>query len=181
MKKKLMMGGGVLLLLVAGVAAGIFLAPMLQKADAAPAAEDGTGEEIVADAAADAEAAAGAHGAAPAATAEGGKKTAETKDLRFKFENDFMINLLDPSGRQFVLLGLQLEASSADALKRIETNVPPLRDATIMLISTKSREELQSATGMDRLKRDLAARYEGVLGPRVVGNLYITDIRFGRQ
>ena len=92
-----------------------------------------------------------------------------------------MINLLDPSGRQFVLLGLQLEASSADALKRIETNVPPLRDATIMLISTKSREELQSATGMDRLKRDLAARYEGVLGPRVVGNLYITDIRFGRQ
>ena len=205
-KKGLIMGL-VGLLLVGGVGAGGFMmgkgkAPA---ADEAKPAGEKVEDELAADAKggkAEAKPAAGAHGEAakPAAGAEGaaaaapahgaaagaeGAATAEgatgNEPLIYEFEKAFTVNLLDPAGRQFVQTVIQLEAGSAEGLTEIELHKAPLRDATINLLSSKTREDIQQPGGTDRVKRELLARYEGILASNTVQNIYITELVLMRQ
>ena len=54
--------------------------------------------------------------------------------------------------------------------------LPPSHDATLMVLSTKSKSDLQTLAGKERLKRELLARYQGVLNSeKVIRNLYVTE------
>lgn len=151
------------------------------KAEAKPAA-GGHGEEAKPAAGGHGEAkpAAGGHGEAPAegAAAEG---ASGEEPLIYEFEKAFTVNLLDPAGRQFVQTVIQLEAGSAEGLTEIELHKAPLRDATINLLSSKTREDIQQPGGTDRVKRELLARYEGILAANTVQNIYITELVLMRQ
>jgi len=107
-------------------------------------------------------------GAAPA------KEPATKKSLTYGLEK-FTVNLLDPKGRWFVTTSIQIEMDSAKARGEIEEKVAPLRDATIMLLSSKTREEVQSIGGKERFKRELQLRFEGILGADTVKNIWFSD------
>src|SRR6185295_11950655 len=83
----------------------------------------------------------GEHGKAEGGAEVHGEKGAagetEKPSMIYKFDDQFVVNLIDPKGRQFLQAKLQLEASSPKALKQIQENVAPLRDAIIMLLSSK--------------------------------------------
>jgi len=96
------------------------------------------------------------------------------KSMTYGLEK-FTVNLLDPKGRWFVTTSIQIEMDSAKARGEIEEKVAPLRDATIMLLSSKTREEVQSIEGKERLKRELQLRFEGILGADSVKNIYFSD------
>ena len=167
-----MVMAGLAVLAGGGVLGGIYVAPMLNSPAVEIETEDDPIDSIVA-----------AVTAAKAPEAVGGAVAQiDPSDLRFQFKNSFMVNLLDPSGRQYIQMGIQIEAATAEIRRLMEMNEAPLRDATIMLISGKTLEEVQSPAGVDRLKHELRARYEGVLGrPRGISEIYITDKLLLRQ
>jgi flagellar FliL protein len=105
---------------------------------------------------------------------EAGAKDASHTDLTCELEK-FTTNLSDDLST-YVQMKVELEAATPEGKKLIEQNMAPLRDATIMLLSSKTRADVQSLTGKERLKRELLTRYQGVLNsnkqPR---NLYITE------
>lgn len=187
-----------IIMLVAGVAVlggAFFGGTMMSKGTPAEAAEQSVEDEVAADAKGEhgepakkkdeshgeakgghGEPAAGGHGEAGE-----GSETSSAADLIFDFGKDFTVNLLDPAGRQYVRAMIQVKAVSAEAKAEIEANVAPLRDATISLLSNKTREELATPAGKDRLKRELMARFDGILAPGSVEDIYLTDLVLMRQ
>ncbi|OPZ05633.1 MAG: flagellar basal body-associated protein FliL [candidate division BRC1 bacterium ADurb.BinA292] len=180
LKKMLMIGG--LVVVVAGAGVGGLL---VGRGQASGTAEHATAEdeEIVADAtgghgeeAGDKAGTEEGHGAAKGghgaeASATGGQ---EPVDLGYEMR-EITTNLNDPTGRQFVRIRIQLEASTPEARAQIEKNQAPLRDAALFLLSGKSPEDIQLPAGKERLKRELLARFNGLLEPNAVREVYILD------
>lgn len=187
--KKLMLPLIAIICLGGGVFAGMQLG-----GGKAGAEEHGstTGDEIVADSSGHGAPADDGHGA-PADDGHGkpkvdshgnpiesgGEESKEysRRDLTFDF-GKITVNLqsVNRSKPTYVQASIQLEANSIEGKTDIEDTVAPLRDATIMLLSSKQQQEIQSPAGMERLKRELLVRYEGLLGPHTVRNIYITEL-----
>lgn len=193
-KKKIVMIVGILVLLGAGMGAGM----MLKKSPAKAPAANGVGEEVVADATkgeggekAGEKKAEGKEAAKEPKKAEGeGEAKSEGEEGKdpkttapaegeklwiYTFDPDFTVNLLDPKGTWFAKIKIKVQANNEEGLKQIENNDAPLRDATIMLLSGKTPDEVRSAEGVERIKRELLARYTGILTPDTVKTIYITD------
>ena len=169
--KWLLIGAGVLMLVGGAVAGGIMMKN--KKAAKAPVAEteQTVDKELASEVAAKEE---GGHGdkADPKAKTD---EAAGKQSMLYKFDDKFVVNLVDPRGRIFLQMSLQLAASSPKTLKMIQENVAPLRDVIIMLLSTKTREDIDTAAGKERFKRELLARIDGLLEPKAVSNVYLTD------
>lgn len=110
---------------------------------------------------------------------EGGAKdgAVSKKDMTFQFEKEFLVNLADPSGVLFLKTGIKIETGSLKARQEIEDNVAPLTDATIMLLSSKKKEDFDTLDGKDRLKRELRARYENFVDPKLIKNIYFDNFQ----
>lgn len=186
-KKKILIIAG-LVILIGGVGFGGFTLGQKKKPTAGPT-EKTAEEEIVDDAtksaAKEGESEAGKEGqegeakegqAKEGQKGEARKKGPPTKkELTFEFDRDFTVNLLDPKGRWFIKVVIKIEAGSLKARKQIEENVDPLRDDTIMLLSSKRREEVQTPEDWERLRRELLARYEGRLDRDAIKSIYFTE------
>jgi flagellar basal body-associated protein FliL len=106
---------------------------------------------------------------------EGKSSASAANDLMYQFDK-FTVNLMDPKGpRWFLMVSLQVKASSAEARAQIEENVAPLRDATITLLTSKTRDDASATEGKERIKRELMARYEGILSPGALQGIYFND------
>lgn len=85
------------------------------------------------------------------------------------------VNLADPSGNKYLRLGMDVELSSEEAITNLLTQSARVRDAIILLLSSKTSDELVSAEGKVLLKNEVASRLNQILGePRVV-RIYFTD------
>src|SRR5690606_18140322 len=96
--------------------------------------------------------------------AESPNAAQEASDLFYEMR-EITTNLNDPSGRQFVKIRLQLEATSPATRTLIERNQAPLRDAALFILSGKTQAEVRTPAGQERLKRELLARFNGLLEP----------------
>lgn len=106
--------------------------------------------------------------------------SAQKKELTYTFE-PFAVNLNEAEPRWYISVTISIEAASAEAKKKIEDNIPSLREATNFLLSSKTKEEARSPEGKERIKRELFARYEGLLGPNTINELFLNDPKVGWQ
>ena len=184
MSKKLMMIVGIAVLVVGG-GAGAFLASKSMSGSAKKATpEKGVDKEIVEDATkkeggeekkegeGEGEGEGEKKEGKGEGEVEGEGKSSAANDLMYQFEK-FTVNLMDPKGpRYFLVVDIQMKAATAEARTKIEENVAPLRDATITLLTSKTREDVAPAEGKERIKRELMARYEGILSPGTIQGIY---------
>ena len=85
------------------------------------------------------------------------------------------VNLADAAGNRYLKVGMEVEVSAADAVRDIQAQSARIRDAIIILLSSKSYAELSSSEGKMQLKNEVASRLTQILGtPRVV-RVYFTD------
>lgn len=187
MKKKIIMIAGLVLLVVGATVGGLMIGrsqgakthkAATTVADDVKSDASGGGEKPEGEAAKEGEGAAKEGGEKSKEGGEKGKegeaKSAAPTDVTYVFEK-FTTNLSDDLST-YVQMKVEVEAASGDAKKIIEANVAPLRDATIMVLSSKTREDVQSLAGKERLKRELLVRYQGVLNSnKTLKNLYITE------
>ena len=118
----------------------------------------------------------------PEASAQGGKtaSTASTSTSpRALFKPvplpTLTVNLADGSGNRYLKIGMEVEVSAQDAVQELQNQNARVRDAIILLLSSKTVAELTSAEGKVLLKNEVVARLNQILGaPRVV-RMYFTD------
>ena len=98
----------------------------------------------------------------------------QKKELRYLFDQ-FTVNLSEPDPRYYLQLTISVELASADVKKKIEDNLPGLREATNLLLSSKTKAEANSSEGKERMKRELIARYEGLIGTGTINTVYLNE------
>lgn len=147
-----------------GVAGGMFMMSRGETVEAEPK-EESTSDEIAGDAK-------GKHGEEGG---EGADSTDSPPVTTYQFEKPFVVNLLDPEGHWFLQVLIQIETTSPEGVDRIEKNIAPLRDTVIMLLSSKTREEISKIEGKMRLKTEIIRRLDAILGAGTVKQIYFAE------
>lgn len=113
-----------------------------------------------------------AHGEAkPAEGGHGEAKPAPTESL--VSIPTFVVNLADPSGRRYLKLTLDLEVKGPG--EPVQASMSKIRDALLLLLSSKTADELAGVEGKITLRKDIADRVNQALGKPVVLRVYFTD------
>ena len=107
-----------------------------------------------------------------AGTAAQKKEESSGKDM-FVSLDPFVMNLAE-QGR-FLKLSMQFELTDKSYQPMVLDKIPKLRDAIIILISSKDSESLSSPEGKFQLKDELLLRANQIIGKGVFKNLYFTE------
>lgn len=103
-----------------------------------------------------------------AAGAEGGVELVSLPPL--------LVNLAEPQGRRYLKLGLDVEVKDKVAADALNKNMSKVKDALILLLSSKTYEDLASLESKILLKKEIVERLTLVLGEQKVQRVYITEI-----
>lgn len=87
----------------------------------------------------------------------------------------FVVNLAEKSGRRYLKAGISLELSSAPKDDEVKAKMPQIRDAVIVLLSSKSWEDVSSTQGKIQIRKELTHRINKILGDARVRNVFYTE------
>ncbi len=113
----------------------------------------------------------------PAISAEeqGKKEPVEKEGEIFALE-PFVVNLSDPKGKRYLKVTITLELEAAPNVKeKVEKAIPKMRDMVIMMLTSLTFEEVMTPEGKIRVRDDLLERFNLILRPERVKDLYFTD------
>lgn len=102
------------------------------------------------------------------------KELVETEGEMFDLE-PFVVNLSDPKAKRFLKLKVTLELDSLEAKTKAEKLVPKMRDMVIMMLTSLSFEEVMTPEGKIRIRDELLERFNLILRPERVRNIFFTD------
>lgn len=88
----------------------------------------------------------------------------------------FLVNLADPLGRRYLKITIDVEAISPDAAEDLNKNMPKIRDAIILLLSSKTYADLATLENKTLLKMEIVKKLNLVLGKPEVSHVYFTEM-----
>lgn len=122
----------------------------------------------------DEKAAADKAGAAKPAAEEAGPPAPATGALVSM--EPFVINLSGGGGKRLVKLTMTLDVGDEPTKAEVEKQMPRIRDALILMLTSKSYEDIADVTGKLRLKKELLALVNRNLGGKVrVNAVFFTE------
>lgn len=90
----------------------------------------------------------------------------------------FVVNLADPGSRRYLRMNLSIALKKpAEDEPLLQARMPQLRDAVLLLLSSKTAAQLQGPEGKTALRQELIEQVNQVLTKKkkVVKNLYFTE------
>ncbi len=87
----------------------------------------------------------------------------------------FIVNLADPTGHRYLRAKITLEFKNNEAFQKANERIPQINDAIIMVLSSKTVEEMLSPEGKLELRLELIRKLNDLLGPDTVKNIYFTQ------
>jgi len=89
----------------------------------------------------------------------------------------FIVNLQDRSGmgKRYLKVSIGLEVGSETAKKKIESHIPQIRDAFLLLLSNQTVKDVHAMEGKLELKQSLLMRANQVLGESVISRVYFSE------
>jgi flagellar FliL protein len=87
-----------------------------------------------------------------------------------------LVNLADPQGRRYLKIALDVELKDKAAADELNKNMPKVKDALLLLLSSKTYEVLSTLEDKIMLKKEIVERLSLVLGEQKVLRVYITEI-----
>lgn len=88
----------------------------------------------------------------------------------------FLVNLADPLGRRYLKLTVDVEVDGEKAAEKLNTNMAKVKDALILLLSSKSYADLASLENKKLLKLEIVNELNMKLGGADVLHVYFTDM-----
>lgn len=88
----------------------------------------------------------------------------------------FVVNLSDPLGRRYLKLTIMVETTGAAANAELTDKEPQVRDQIIMLLSSKTFQELATMESKMALKADIVRRLNQIMGGSKVLQVYFTEM-----
>ncbi len=89
--------------------------------------------------------------------------------------DEFLINLLDKENSRYLKATMTLEVDSEEAAEEIQTRMPQIRDAILLLTSNKTFAELHDLQGKMHLRAELIGHLNTLLAKGQVKHIYITN------
>lgn len=87
----------------------------------------------------------------------------------------FIVNLDDPSGRRYLKVKAELELNDEKVRATVETQLPRLRDSIILLLSSKTFQEIASMEGKMRLRQEILGKLNQHVGRGKLNTIYFTE------
>jgi len=87
----------------------------------------------------------------------------------------FIVNLADPLGRRYLKIGIDVELLNKKVVAELEKKMPEIKDAIILLLSSKTYSQISTVEGKLALKQEIVARLTQILGKGKVINVYFTE------
>lgn len=162
-KKKLfiMIGAAVLVLVIGGVVAMMMMGKGDTKKEGDKAAVDAHGNPVAA--------APAAGGAAPAA---GGAPAAAS--TVFSLE-PFIVNIYDGQEMRYLKVKVEMEMASPAIKPELEGRLAAIRDAVLVLLTTKTLQDVQDVQGKNQLREEILAAVSKIVAQGKVTKVYFTD------
>ncbi len=88
----------------------------------------------------------------------------------------FLVNLADPLGRRYLKLSVDVQVVGMETPKKLEADMPQVRDSVILLLSSKSYADLSTMEGKILLKKEIVERLNQVLGGPYIQRVYFTEL-----
>jgi len=107
---------------------------------------------------------------------DGQQAEASPKDAQVVTLPTFLVNLADPLGRRYIKLTLDVEVINPEAAQELEGSQAKVRDAVILLLSSKSYADLAPLESKILLKNELVTRLNQILGGSKVVRVYFTEL-----
>lgn len=89
--------------------------------------------------------------------------------------HEFIVNLAEPSGDRFLKAKIELELADEKVGEEINRRLPQIRDAILLILTTKGFQDMCTIDGKLRLKNEILSRMTPVLGAEKVRAVYFTD------
>jgi len=87
----------------------------------------------------------------------------------------FIVNLVDPQGKKYLKVKMELELSSEELRMEVEKRLPQFKDTIITLLSSKTYEDVSSLEGKLQLRAELMAMLNQYLTSGSIVNIYFTE------
>ncbi len=109
------------------------------------------------------------------AASSGGKEGAGGAAANIFPMEPFIVNIYDGQELRYLRVKVEFETATADAKKEIEMRQAPLRDAILVLLTTKTLQDVQDLQGKNTLRDEIMVAVNKILPPGKVSKVYFTD------
>ena len=104
------------------------------------------------------------------------EKTAGMVELGPTFPLDtFIVNLAGTSGERYLKVTMELELKDSSLTAELEKRKPQVRDTILLLLSSKTFEDVATFKGKTRIRNQITARLNGILIPGSIKKVYFTE------
>lgn len=87
----------------------------------------------------------------------------------------FLLNLADRDELRFLKVSIKLELDRPEEKTDFQHKVPAIRDALLVLLSSKESQILRTVNGKRRIREEIMARVNGVMSKGKIANVFFTD------
>lgn len=86
-----------------------------------------------------------------------------------------IVNLADHGGKRYLRVTMALELSDPEAVATIESRLPQVRDAVLMILPTKKYDDVSTTEGKIALRSEVMEKINGLMTKGRVNNIYFTE------
>ena len=124
-------------------------------------------EEAKVEAKTEAKSEGGGHGG------EGGGKEGAASNI-YPLE-PFIVNIYDGQELRYLKVKIEMEMVGAGVKAEIDARLAPIRDSILVLLSSKTLQDVQDVQGKNQLKEEIMGAINKALPPGKVDKVYFTD------
>ena len=89
--------------------------------------------------------------------------------------NTFIVNLMGDSGRRYLKVTIKLELSAETLKEEINKKMPEIQDNLLVLLSSKSYDDIADISGKIRLRAEIMNRINNVLTTGEIHKVFFTE------
>ncbi len=89
--------------------------------------------------------------------------------------DSFIVNLAGEGGKRFLKLTMELEVNDEKLSEEITASLPKIKDSILILLSSKTFEDIYTVAGKFKLRDEITARINSFLATGHLRNVYFTE------
>ena len=86
-----------------------------------------------------------------------------------------IVNLSDDGGKRYLRVTMALELSDSESVDTIESRLPQIRDAVLMILPTKTYDDVSTTDGKIALRNQVMEKINTLMTKGRVNNIYFTE------
>ena len=88
----------------------------------------------------------------------------------------FIVNLAGSKGRKVLKVNMEIEVKGQDIIQEIDNRKAQIRDFIIIILSSKSYDEVSTKEGKDALRNEIKDNVNSFLSKGKIINVYFTEL-----